>query len=285
MPDWIHVVLRSILFMIILFIITKILGKKQIAQLSMFEYVTGITIGNIGAELVINLREKFYLGVIAMLATASIPYASSFITMKSKSMRNFLDGRGTAFIEKGKVLEENLRKEKVTIDEFLEMMRKEGVFDLSEVEYAVLEANGSLSVLLKKENRPLTPKDIELYVTNEGKSHTVIMDGVILDESLERAGKSKAWLKKQLKAQGVSDEDVFIGQVNASGEFKADLYDDSQKGHSEDKQVLLAAMHKCRNDFEWFSLSEKDDEVKKAYRKNAEKLEQVIDKVSNLLQK
>ena len=101
MPDWIHVVIRSALFMIVLFIITKILGKKQMAQLSMFEYVTGITIGNIGAELVINLSEKVYLGVIAMAATAAIPFASSFITMKSKTLRNILDGRGKAIIKNG----------------------------------------------------------------------------------------------------------------------------------------------------------------------------------------
>src|SRR3954447_4928103 len=126
MPDWIHVVIRSALFMIVLFIITKILGKKQMAQLSMFEYVTGITIGNIGAELVIDLHQKVSLGVIAMIATGSIPLASSFITMRSKFLRNVLDGRGTVLIQNGKVLEDNLRKEKVTIDEFLETLRRDG---------------------------------------------------------------------------------------------------------------------------------------------------------------
>ena len=286
MPDWIHVVIRSALFMIVLFIITKILGKKQMAQLSMFEYVTGITIGNIGAELVINLREKVHLGVIAMVATAAIPLASSFITMKSKTLRNILDGRGKVFIKNGKVLEENIRREKVTIDEFLEMMRREGVFDLDEVEYACLEANGTLSVLLKKENRPLTPKDLGIYSPPEEEAHTIIMDGIILDDALDLAGKSRTWLKKQLENQGVSNEDVFIGQVNASGQLKIDLYNDQvQDRGSGDKKLLLASMHKCFADLEWFALAETEEEAKQLHSQNGERMKQAIDKVSALLQK
>ncbi|PQD95576.1 hypothetical protein CYL18_09870 [Pradoshia eiseniae] len=287
MPDWIHVVIRAALFMIVLFIITKILGKKQMAQLSMFEYVTGITIGNIGAELVINLREKVHLGVIAMVATAAIPFASSFITMKSKTLRNILDGRGKAFIKNGKVLEENIRREKVTIDEFLEMLRREGVFDLDEVEYACLEANGTLSVLLKKENRPLTPKDLGIYSPPEEEAHTIIMDGIILDDALDLAGKSRIWLRKQLENQGVSNEkEVFIGQVNASGQLKIDLYNDqAQARNSGDKKLLLASMHKCFADLEWFALVETEEETKQLHRQNGERMKQAIDKVSALLQK
>jgi uncharacterized membrane protein YcaP (DUF421 family) len=286
MPDWIHVVIRSALFMIVLFIITKILGKKQMAQLSMFEYVTGITIGNIGAELVIDLHQKVSLGVIAMIATGSIPLASSFITMRSKFLRNVLDGRGTVFIQNGKVLEDNLKKEKVTIDEFLEMLRKDGIFDLDEVEYACLEANGSLSTLLKKENRPLTLKDLGIYAPREEETHTIIMDGVILDDALERAKKSRAWLRNELENQGLSNEDVFIGQVDASGKVRVDLYDDrAQLPSSDNKQYLLAAMHKCYSDFEWFALAERDEEAKKLHRRNAEKMKKAIDQVSSLLQK
>ena len=286
MPDWIHVVIRSALFMVVLFIITKILGKKQMAQLSMFEYVTGITIGNIGAELVINLSEKIYLGVVAMVATAAIPFASSFITMKSKTLRNVLDGRGKVFIKNGKVLEENLRREKVTIDEFLEMLRREGVFDLDEVEYACLEANGTLSVLLKKENRPLTMKDLGIYAPPEEEAHTIIMDGIILDDALDLAGKSRTWLRKELEKQGVTNEDVFIAQVNASGQLKIDLYNDqAQARSSKDKKLLLASMHKCFADLEWFALAEKEEEAKQLHRQNGERMKQAIEKVSALLQK
>lgn len=286
MPDWIHVVIRSALFMIVLFIITKILGKKQMAQLSMFEYVTGITIGNIGAELVINLREKVHLGVIAMVATAAIPFASSFVTMKSKTLRNVLDGRGKVIIKNGKVLEENLRREKVTIDEFLEMLRRDGVFDLDEVEFACLEANGTLSVLLKKENRPLTAKDLGIYAPPEEEAHTIIMDGIIMDDALDLAGKSQTWLRKELENQGVTNEDVFIAQVNASGQLKIDLYNDQAQGRSSgDKKLLLASMHKCFADLEWFALAEKEEEAKQLHRQNGERMKLAIDKVSALLQK
>ena len=106
MPDWLDVLFRAVLFLFILFIITKILGKKQLSQLSMFEYVTGITIGNIGAEVVTGLEQKVYLGVIAIVATAAIPFLSSLITLKSKKVRDFVDGKGTVFIKDGKVLED-----------------------------------------------------------------------------------------------------------------------------------------------------------------------------------
>ncbi len=272
--------------MIVLFTITKILGKKQMAQLSMFEYVTGITIGNIGAELVLDMNQKVYLGVIAIIATAFVPYASSFITMKSKLLRNVLDGKGKVFIKGGKVYEDNLRKEKVTIDEFLEMLRKQGIFDLDEVEYACLEANGSLSVLLKKENRPVTLKDLGIYAPPEEESHTVIMDGVILDDALERAGKSKAWLRKQLENQGLTHEDVFIGQVDASSQVKVDVYDDKAPiQSSNEQQLLLASMHKCYADFEWFALAEKEEKAKLLHRRNGERMKQAITQVNSLLQK
>ena len=184
MPDWLDVILRAVLFLIILFFITKILGKKQISQLSMFEYVTGITIGNIGAEVVTGLEQKIHLGLIALVATAAIPYLSNLLTLHNKKARDFIDGKGTVFIKDGKILEDNLKKEKITTDELLEMLRDKDVFEISEVEYAVLEADGKFSVLLKKESRPLTPKDLHMKVADEKEPQTVIMDGNILNEPL-----------------------------------------------------------------------------------------------------
>lgn len=284
MPDWLDVIVRSVLFLLILFVITKILGKKQIAQLSMFEYVTGITIGNIGAEVVTGLDQKIHLGILAIVATAAIPYASNHITLRSKKFRDIVDGKGTVIMEGGKVLENNLKKEKVTADEFLEMLRKNGVFNIGEVEYAVLEANGTLNVLLKRENRPLTPKDMNIKVPKEKETRTVIMDGVILDEPLVSIGKSRSWVYNALAKMDVSLDNVFLGQINAFGDLTIDLFDDKLKVPSlQEKPLLYATMKKCQADLELFAHSTDDQEAKQMYLKNSRKMQEAIDKVAYIL--
>ena len=285
MPEWIDVIVRAVMFLLVLFIITKILGKKQIAQLSMFEYVTGITIGNIGAELVTGLDQKIHLGIIAIIATAAVPYASSQITLRSKIVRDFFDGKGTVIMQDGKVLEENLKKEKVTTDEFLEMLRKEGVFEIAEVDYAVLEANGILNVLLKKENRPLTAKDLNIKVQKEIEPVTVIMDGVILNEPLVRIGKKHEWLKNELAKMDVLVDNVFLGQVNSYGELTVDLYNDQvQAPTPQEKPLLYATMKKCQADLELSAFSSnEDDKAKQIYLKSSKIIQEAIDKVAYIL--
>jgi uncharacterized membrane protein YcaP (DUF421 family) len=284
MPDWLDVIIRSVLFLLILFVITKILGKKQIAQLSMFEYVTGITIGNIGAEVVTGLDQKIHLGIIAIIATAAVPYASSQITLRSKKVRDIVDGKGTVIMQDGKVLEDNLKKEKVTADEFLEMLRKNDVFEVSEVEYAILEANGVLNVLLKKENRPVTVKDLNIKIPKEKEPRTVIMDGVILDEPLVHIGKSHAWLNNELAKMDVSLDNVFIGQVNSYGEVTVDLFDDKIHEPSlQEKPLLYATMKKCQADLELLGHSTDDAQTKQIYLKNSQKMQEAIDKVAYIL--
>ena len=284
MPEWLNVVLRAILFLVVLFIITKILGKKQISQLSMFEYVTGITIGNIGAEVVTGLEQKVHLGIIAVVTTAAIPFASSLITLKSKKARDILDGKGTVFIKDGKILEDNLKREKITIDELLEMLRKKDVFQVSEVEYAILESAGVLNVLLKKEYRPLTPKDLNMKVANEKEPQTVIMDGQILDEPLATIGHSRGWLHTELEKLGVTLENVFLGQVNSYGELTVDLFDDKLKvAEPMQKPLLYATMKKCQADLELFALATESEEANQMYVKNSKKLQEALDRVAHII--
>ncbi|MGN1386294.1 MAG: DUF421 domain-containing protein [Bacillus sp. (in: firmicutes)] len=284
MPEWLDVIFRAVLFLIVLFLITKVLGKKQISQLSMFEYVTGITIGNIGAEVVTGLEQKIHLGIIAMVTTAAIPFASSLITMKSKKARDIFDGKGTVIIKDGKILEDNLKKEKLTIDEMLEMLRKKDVFQVSEVEYAVLESAGVLNVLLKKEYRPLTPKDLNMKVGNEKEPQTVIMDGKILDEPLATIGHSRGWLHTELEKLGVTIENVFLGQVNSYGELTVDLFDDKLKvAEPMQRPLLFATMKKCQADLELFALATDAEDAKQMFEKNSKKLQEVINKVAHMI--
>ncbi|KKB33396.1 DUF421 domain-containing protein [Bacillus thermotolerans] len=285
MPDWLEIFVRSISFLIILFVITKIIGKRQISQLSFFEYITGIVIGNIAAQM--SMDKSFFIseGLIALFVWGLAPLIAGYLALKSKKFRTAVEGKGTVFIKDGKVMEENLKKEKYTIDEMLSLLRSKGVFFLADVEYAVLEQDGSLNVLLKKDKRPLTRSDLQLLPINEKEPHTIIMDGKLLNEDLSKSGKTKAWLDEELEAAGVTIENVFLGQVNSYGELYLDLYDDQlQVSASQERPLLLATLKKSVADLESFALATDSQEAKNMYEQNAKKLQKLIKQTEMYLQ-
>ncbi|WP_260288237.1 DUF421 domain-containing protein [Peribacillus aracenensis] len=284
MPEWLEIVLRSVFFLIVLFLITKWLGKKQISQLSFFEYVTGITIGNVGAELATKVEGNIVHGVLSILVFAFAPFIAGLLSMKSKIVRDLVEGKATIFIKDGKVMEANLKKEKYTTDELLWLLRSKDVFDISTVEFALLEANGDFSVLLKKEDQPLTAKDLKMTVAAVKENQTVIMDGEILDEPLSTIGLNRNWLNTELDKQGVTIENVFLGQANSNGELFVDLFDDKIKVPSpQEKPLMLATMKKCQADLELFALGTESNEAKEMYNKNSEKLQKAINDVAHIL--
>lgn len=284
MPDWLIVLLRAIFILILLFAITKLLGKKQISQLSFFEYITGITIGDIGAELATKMEQSMVNGIVAIATFSLAPFIAGYISLKSKTMRNVLEGKGSVFIQDGKILEKNMEKEKYTIDELLELLRSKDVFNVSDVEYAVLEATGDLNVLLKRENQPLTPKDLNINLAGIKEPQTVIMDGKILDEPLSTSGNSRLWVKTELIKQGVTVENVFLGQITTQGELTIDLYDDKLKVPSpQDRPLIWAILKKCQADLELFSLGTDSIEAKEMYQKNSLKIQEAIDKMEPIL--
>ncbi|PGZ97922.1 hypothetical protein COE51_12455 [Bacillus pseudomycoides] len=283
-PEWPLVIIRSLCVLIVLFAITKWLGKRQISQLSFFEYIAGMTIGDIAAEVSTGLEQNFFHGISSMLVFAIIPFFAGLISLKNKTVRDFFEGKSTIFIKDGKVLEDNLKKEKYTSDELLELLRKKDVFNISDVEFAVLEPSGELNVLLKKDKQPLTAKDIGIKLPNEKETHTVIMDGNIIDEPLSASGHNRAWLRTELEKTGVALDNVFIGQVDSYGQLTVDIYNDKiQMPSPQDKPLLLASLKKCHADLELFSLETKSNAASSMYVKNAKKIEEILNKVTYLL--
>ncbi|MFS0668510.1 DUF421 domain-containing protein [Peribacillus frigoritolerans] len=284
MPGWLEIVLRSFFFLIVLFLITKVLGKKQLSQLSFFEYVTGITIGNVGAELATKVEGNIIHGVLSILVFAIAPFIAGLISLKSKTFRDLVEGKASVFIKDGKVMEDNLKKEKYTIDELLGLLRKKDVFDISEVEFALLEADGDFSVMLKKQNQPITPKDLNLAVAAVKEPQTIIMDGSILDEPLSTIGLNRNWLLTELDKLGVILDNVFLAQANSNGELTVDLFDDKLKVPSpQEKPLMLATLKKCQADLELFALGTESKEAKEMFSKNSEKLQRAIDEVAHIL--
>ncbi|WP_066300723.1 DUF421 domain-containing protein [Bacillus sp. FJAT-29937] len=277
MSEWSHIIIRTFIFLFVLFIITKILGKKHISQITFFEYVAGITIGDIAGNLITGLDIKIGHGILGIGLIGIVTFAVGYIALKSNSFRDFVEGKGTIFIKDGKIMEDNLKKEKYSSDELTYLLRKKDVFNLADVEFAVLEHTGDLSVLLKKENRPLTPKDINLITPDEKVPQTVIRDGSIVHDSLASAGKNRKWLMDELDKLEVTMDNVFYGQVDSYGDLTIDLYDDKIKQPSpQTRPLLMALLKKCQADLELFELETDAPDAKKMYKKNAKKLNEAI---------
>ena len=251
MYDWDQIVMRSVGAVVMLFLITRILGKKQISQLTFFEYIVGITLGELAGFLSTDIDANYVHGIIALMVWFLLPLSLEYFTLKSKLARGWFEGTGTVFIKDGKVLEENLRKERFTGDELMESLRAKNVFRLAEVEFAMLEASGDVSVLLKEEYQPLTPKELDRDRSRQGEPKIVINDGQILDESLAENGLSRGWLKTELEKKDVTVDNVFLGQIDSKNELFVDLYDDhehSGQTSMNKKEQLQAELEKCQAD-------------------------------------
>ncbi|HBI04385.1 MAG TPA: hypothetical protein DDY49_10215 [Paenibacillaceae bacterium] len=252
MLDNIAIAIQAIVALTVLFTITRISGKKQLSQLNFFEYIVGITIGDLAAYVSTDLEVNLIHGYTSLFIWAGIPLLFEYLTQKSKKLRDLVDGKGSVIIRDGKIMEDNLRKSRFTSDELLQQLRLKNAFKVSDVEFAVLETNGKLSVLFKKEN--------------EKEPQTVIMDGNILYEPLAKIGLNKNWLLTELEKQGVTVNNVFLGQVDSYGELYVDLYDDKiTPVQPTEKQLLLATLKKCQADLELYGLQTHCETTKTMY--------------------
>ncbi|UUZ97333.1 DUF421 domain-containing protein [Paenibacillus sp. P25] len=281
-----HVALRSLGAVAMLFLITRILGKKQISQLTFFEYITGITLGEVAGFISTDIEAHYMNGITALLVWFIVPFSLELLTLKSKRLREWFEGSGTVMIKEGKVLEDNLKKERYTADESLEQLRKKSVFNVADVEFAILESSGELNVLLKKENQPLTAKHLGVRTGPERETQAVIIDGNIMDEPLATAGLSREWLYTELEKIGVTVENVFIGQVDSYGQLYIDVYDDMlQLPQSSNKLLLLATLKKCEADLALFGLATADEEAKRMYEECTERMGRIIDQMIPVLKR
>ncbi len=196
------IVPRSIISLITLFLITKLIGRKQVSELSLFDYVIGISIGNFSAEMVMGFDDQYINGVIAIVIFGLIAYLVSIVTMKSMTLRRIIVGTPTIIMQNGKILEQSLKKVKIDINDFLEQCRTAGYFNISEINYAIMEANGKLSILPFKRYKPTTPSDQNLKVQEEGICTNIIIDSNLMKNNIKNSNKSIEWVEKQIKSKG-----------------------------------------------------------------------------------
>ena len=221
--DILKVLLTSLLSVAALFIITKIMGHKQVAQLDFFDYVSGITIGSIGAELATELEEPYK----PLLALAIYGLASLFVNLtvhKIPKTRKYINGTPTILMNDGKLYRGNLKQAKLDLSELMLLCREQGYFDLNEIQTAVFEHNGKLSILPKASARPVTPEDLQIKAKTMQIGVVVIMDGRVMGENLTRIGRDARWLAKQLKRQGYRDAKEILLAVYHPDEDSLSLY-------------------------------------------------------------
>ncbi len=223
MVETIRIIPRSLVSLVVLFLITKAIGKKQVSELSLFDYVIGISIGNFAAEMIMNFDSNYYNGIVAMVTFGLIAWLVSYFTMKSMILRRIIIGTPTVIIQNGKIIEKNLRKMMIDINDLLEQCRSNGTFDINEIEYAIMEANGKISILPKKEFSPLIVKDMNLKLEKNELVSNVIIDGKIMKSNLENSGKEKDWLLKELKIKGKKLEDILLATLDNN--YKLIIYE------------------------------------------------------------
>lgn len=220
--ELLNVALTSVGSVVVLFILTKLIGNKQISQLNTFDYINGITIGSIAAEMATSLEDDFLKPLLSMVIYTIIVLLISFASARSVKMRRFFTGRSLMLLNNGKMYRENFKKSKLDLTEFLTQCRENGYFNIDKIQSAVFETNGKVSILPKAEEKPVTPKDLNIKMNKETPAVILIEDGVVLMENLRYTGNDTQWLNNELKNLGINKaEDVFLASCDSNNKLTA----------------------------------------------------------------
>lgn len=223
MNECINIAVRTFIVIVILFFLTKLLGKKQISQLSLFDYIVGITIGSIAADISLDIEKNFVSGLLSLVIFVLVAYLISFLTIKSIKARRFFTGVPTILVENGKIIESGLKKSKIDVNELLAEARIEGYFDIEEIDYALMEINGAISFLPREKMKPATKKDMKIRCDKGGLTVNAIIDGEYMENNMKAIGKDKEWLNHELKIQGYEYYDnILLATVDTN--YKVNIY-------------------------------------------------------------
>lgn len=222
----------SVLSLVVLFVLTKLIGNRQMSQLTMFDYIIGISLGSIAAEMASRPGDENWYGILAMCVYAAIAILIEFINNKSRKIRKIILGQPMVLYDNGTLYYNNLKSARLDLTEFMTECRSAGYFDLSELQLILMEVNGKLSFLPNAPNRPLTPVDMELSPKQTRPTIAIIMDGSILTDRLKATGNNETWLTKQMKAQGFDNpKDVFLATVDNNNALT--IYEKNEDVYSE----------------------------------------------------
>ena len=215
--EFLSIIILSVVSFVVLFALSKLMGYRAISELSFFDYVVGITIGSVAAEMATNIDMEWWKGVTAMVIYALFDVLFSVLSQKSFFARQLITGTPIILIYKGKIIKKNLKKARIDLNDLLATARVSGYFNIADIEYAVMETKGSISFMPVALKRPLNPKDFNFAPENEGLTVNVIIDGKIIEDDLKDAGITRKDLIRRVKQQGKDVKDIFLGIIDSNG--------------------------------------------------------------------
>ncbi|WP_028560394.1 DUF421 domain-containing protein [Paenibacillus pinihumi] len=226
MHAYVDILIRSVVAILLLLFAAKLLGKQTISNMTFLDFVTGITIGAIAANLAFNYTLKSIYLIVSLVVITGTSFLLSFVSMKSRKWRTWISGSPTVLIEGGKIVEHNMRKLRYTLDTLDQVLRSKGIFNIEEVDYAVLEDNGMVSVLKKEVYSSVTRKDMQLPSNTQSFPVELIMDGAVLEENLKRNELTREWLEGEVQRKGKQISEVFYAVRGTKKQIFFDFYDD-----------------------------------------------------------
>ncbi|MCT4597959.1 MAG: DUF421 domain-containing protein [Vallitalea sp.] len=232
MNEGIVVVVRGIIAFFSLLVFTRLLGKQQVSQLTLFEYINGITIGSMASTLTTDLSSAAWPHWVGLVVWALLVFLVQLSSIKFPQLSHYINGKPQVLIANGKILETTMKEIRYSLYDLLEQLRTNDIFDIGQVEFAILETNGKLTVQKKSQYQPVTPKDMNISTDYQGLSTEIIYNGIILEHNLQKLNLDKIWLNSQLKSRGIkSPTEVYLAMLNTSGELFIDLYKDRLYTH------------------------------------------------------
>ena len=211
--------IRTIILYILVLVIMRMMGKREIGQLQPFELAISIMIADLASVPMANIGVPIFSGIIPILALLVMHLIISNINLKSINMRKIICGKPTILVYRGKIDEKILKKEKFTINELQERLRGEGVFNLGDVEYAILETSGQISVIQKPDKRTTTPADFNILPEYEGIPYDLVVDGKVMNDNLKSLGKNYKWLEEQVAKFGLKPEEAIVVTIDGKGQI------------------------------------------------------------------
>lgn len=227
MNPFLEILLRGLGAFIMVLIITRIVGKTQVGQLTVSDFINAIVIGSIAAAMVTDIKENAWYYTFGLALFGLLTVGAEYLAVKSRPARKLIEGEPTIVIHNGKILEGNMKKLIYHMDDLMMQLREKNVFNIADVEYAIAEPNGALSVLLKSQKRPLTPQDLQVPTKYEGVPSELVVDGVVIQQNLKQNNLTEEWLYRELEKQGIkSVKEVAYASLDTDGNLYVDKKQD-----------------------------------------------------------
>lgn len=230
MSTFIEIIIQTILAFFGILFITRLLGRQQVAQLTFYEYINGITFGSIAGNMATDLDQHTYQHFVGLLLFGALTFFVSFITLKKRNFSKVIEGEPVIVIQNGNILEKNLGRMRYSIDELNILLRQKDIFSIDDVEYGLLEVNGNLSVILKKDKQTVTKGDLNIKEKEDSLHTEIVIGGQLIYENLRKKNLNGKELLRKLKKFNVkSIDEIMYLSIDDNGEIYIDKYKDNLK--------------------------------------------------------